>query len=213
MLSQVYTFLKYILPPSGSLFLKFYGLQSYESVVDIGCGKSSVLRAFNNTHKTGIDAFGDYIEISKAQKIHHNYIQGNITEMDMKELLKSYQAVIAFDLIEHLTQNEAIKLIETIENCQNIKFIAIKTPSSYIDQGEYDGNVFQKHYSSINSAFFRSRNYQIHGVDGPKFLYVSGTKMSSKASLFAGILSILLMPIYSFFPDKSLNYLAILRRK
>jgi len=212
MFNKIYYYLSYKFPPSGSIILRFFGLQNYEAVLDIGCGKLSVLRVFDNKYKTGIDAFEDYISISKNLKIHHDYIHENVTELDLEKVLPEYHAVLAFDLIEHLTEEEAVKLIQTLEDCPNIKFIAIKTPSSYVDQDTYDGNMYQKHKSSLSSEFFRKRSYQILGVDGPKFLYLDGTTMRKDTSILRSVLSILLRPIFTFFPDRSLNYMAVLKR-
>ena len=201
-----------LLPYPGTFILKFFGLQRYDSVLDIGCGKNSVLEAFKNKYKVGVDAFEDYISISKEKKTHNEYILGDINSLDLKNLLPKFQAVIIFDLIEHLTQKETENLINTIELFPNIKFIAIKTPSSYIEQGSYDGNDYQIHKSHIPSEYFKNRGYKIFGCDGPKFFYVEGNKMRQSITTFKGLLCLLLRPIYTFLPDQSLNYLAILKR-
>lgn len=212
MLNNIYKKLKELVPPSGSLILKYEGLQNYDSVLDIGCGKTSVLEVFGNKYKVGIDAFEEYISISKSKKTHNSYIQGNINEIDLEKILPDFEAVIIFDLIEHLTVKEAENLINTIESFSNIKFIAIKTPSSYIDQDTYDNNVYQIHKSHIKFEYFKNKGYKIYGCDGPRFLYVEGNKMKDTISVFRGILSFILRPFYTFLPDSSLNYLAILKR-
>lgn len=205
--------LKNLIPPSGSLILKYSGLQNYDSVLDIGCGKSSVLEVFEIQNKVGLDAFEEYTAISKNKKTHHTYIQGNINEVDLNKILPEFKAVILFDLIEHLTKKEAEDLINTIESFSNLKFIAIKTPSSYINQDTYDNNVFQIHKSHIKSEYFRNKGYKIYGCDGPWFLYVGDdNKVKQVPSTLRGIFGFILRPIYTLFPNYSLNYLAILKK-
>ena len=212
MLGQFKYIIRSLIPPSGSILLRMNNLQDYESVLDIGCGKNSVLKKFENNFKLGIDAFEDYIEISKSKKIHHEYILGNINEIDLDDILPNFQAVVIFDLLEHLTESEATKLIENIEKFNNIKFIAIKTPSSYINQDVYDNNIYQIHKSSLPYSYFKNKGYKVYGCDGSKFFYVDGENVIKTQSIFRGILGFLTMPIFLFLPNYSLNYLAILKR-
>jgi cyclopropane fatty-acyl-phospholipid synthase-like methyltransferase len=211
MLKTILNYIKINFPPS-SLILKFYGLQNYNSVLDIASGKHSVLSVFDNKYKVGIEIYEEYINISKKSKIHHEYILGDVTKMNLDEILPKFEAVILFDLVEHLTEKECDDLIKKIESYSNIKFVAVKTPSTYIDQDEYDGNIYQSHKSFINPEFFRRKGYTILGSDGPRFLYLENNRMKEKQSAINSILSLILRPIYTFIPSYSLNYLAILKR-
>ena len=194
--------------PPGFITLYFFGLNKYKSVIDLGCGFESVLKIFKNDFKLGVEIFEEYISKSKKKKIHHEYIMDNILSSRVNSLLKNFEAVICFDVLEHLTQEESLNLINSIEE-NNPKFIAFRTTSEYVQQDEYHDNPYQIHKSYLNSKFFKERGYKVFGVDGPSFLLVKNNRVVTDLPISKIIFSYLLRPIYYFLPDKSLNYIAI----
>lgn len=200
-------FLNNFFPPA-YLTLNFFGLGKYDSVIDLGCGFESILKSFNNKYKLGVDIFEEYLAISKAKNIHHEYLLENVLAERTLKLLKNFEAVICFDVLEHLTSEEAEKLITSIENSEP-KFIAFRTPATFVIQDEYHNNPYQIHKSFINPDYFRKRGYKVYGVDGPSFLLLRDGKVVLDLPFYKTVFSYLLRPIFYFFPEKSLNYLAI----
>lgn len=198
-------------PPS-SLILRYFGLQNYSRVVDLGCGNGSVLRVFNNKYKMGVEAFSEYLESSRSKNIHHEYLLEDINKLNLKKFLKDFDAVIVFDVLEHLTLDQARNLVDAVESSPNIKFAAFRTPSIYLDQDDLDGNDFQRHKSHLPTSYFKERGYKVFGVDGPLFVNVKEKRARGEFSLFLSLLSLILRPFYLFLPDKSMNYLAILKK-
>ncbi|NBO17399.1 MAG: methyltransferase domain-containing protein [Proteobacteria bacterium] len=198
--------------PPASLILKFHGLQNHNKILDIGCGNNSVLKSFKKNYKYGIDAFQEYINQSRDKKIHNDYQLADINKINLSEIIRNFDAVIVFDVLEHLATEQAINLIETLESADNIKFIAFRTPSIYLDQDNYDNNDFQIHKSHIPSDFFSKKGYMVYGVDGPAFLNIEGNLPRREQSFFKSILSLILRPFFLSFPDSSMNYLAIKTR-
>jgi 2-polyprenyl-3-methyl-5-hydroxy-6-metoxy-1,4-benzoquinol methylase len=85
-------------------------LRGCYSILDLGCGKSSVVKFVNATYKVGVDLFKPYIKESRKNKIHHEYVLGDITKLEIKP--KSFDAVIALDVIEHLNKKDGLNLIK-----------------------------------------------------------------------------------------------------
>lgn len=200
------------LVPPASILLKLYGLQNYKSILDLGCGGNSVLRVINGPYKLGVDAFQEYLDMSESKNIHNKYLLADINNLDIAELIKDFEAVIVFDVLEHLTNSQANSLIKTLENNPNLKFISFRTTSRFLKQDDLDENEFQRHKTFIPAIQFVKSGYKVYGVDGPIFLNVTGDSPRGKTNLLKSILSLVLRPIYLFFPDKSMNYLAILKR-
>jgi hypothetical protein len=198
--------------PPASLILKIHGLEKYNNVLDLGCGGNSVLKVFNNRYKYGVDAFDEYIQMSEIKKIHHEYLLTDITKMNLNKILPKFDAVIVFDVLEHLENEKCQELIESLENSPNIKFIAFRTPSLYLEQGDLDNNEFQRHKSFLKADFFKNRGYIVYGVDGPIFLNVLKNRPRQETNLIKSFLSFFLRPIFLFFPEYSMNYLAILKK-
>ena len=161
-------FLNNYFPPA-FLTLHINGLGKYNSVLDLGCGFESVLKNFKNSYKFGVDIFEEYILISKNKNIHHEYLLDSVLSNRTLDLIKNFEAVICFDVLEHLSNEESDKLINAIEN-SSPKFIAFRTPATFVIQDEYHNNPYQIHKSFIKPEYFRNKGYKVYGVDGPNFL-------------------------------------------
>ena len=154
-----------------------------------------------------MDIFEEYITLSKNKNIHHDYLIDTVLSCKTLDLIKNFEAVICFDVLEHLSIEEAEKLINDVEN-SSPKFIAFRTPSTFVHQDEYHNNPYQIHKSFIKPEFFKIRGYKVFGVDGPNFLLLKNGKVV-ELPLYKLMFSYLLRPVFYFLPDKSLNYIAI----
>lgn len=107
--------------------------------------------------------------LSKSKNIHHEYLLDSVLSNRTLDLIKNFEAVICFDVLEHLSNEESEKLINAIEN-SSPKFIAFRTPATFVIQDEYHNNPYQIHKSFIKPEYFRNKGYKVYGVDGPNFL-------------------------------------------
>lgn len=146
-------------------------LKGMNSVLDLGCGTNSPVRIINDrkVYKVGVDIFEDCIKISKKNKIHDKYILGSILDVKQKIKNQKFDAVIAIDVIEHLTRKQGYELIKIMKSISNKKVI-ILTPNVFYIQGEYEGNPYQKHKSGWEYKDFSSRGFDVYGLRGLKYL-------------------------------------------
>jgi hypothetical protein len=193
--------------PSCYLILKFNGIENYDRVIDLGCGKDSIVKLFNNKYKLGVDIFDDYLNYCKKREYHSEYLKLDLLDPKIQNVLDSFDAAICFDVIEHFEKKDAEKFIELIENSP-VKFIAFRTTSEFVNQEGYDSNSYQIHKSFTPVNYFKSKGYRIYGEGGPLFLTVKNGNIVNN-SVLSGTISYLLRPIFFFFPEKSLNYVAI----
>ncbi len=141
-----------------------------KSLLDVGCGNNSPIKHFSNKlYTVGVDAYIPSIEKSKNQGIHNDYL--NIDVMDIREKInsKSFDCVLASDLIEHLTKENGLKLIKMMEEIATKKVI-IFTPNGFLPQGEYDNNPWQIHHSGWDVEEMQDLGYKIIGINGWKSL-------------------------------------------
>ena len=122
-------------------------LQDCQTVLDLGCGKNSLIRLCAVPYSIGIELFKPYLEESKGKGIHSEYILANVRDIEFKE--KSFDAVLAIDLIEHLTKEDGLRLIEKMGRWARKKVI-ITTPNGFLWQDGYDNNLLQVHRSGWN---------------------------------------------------------------
>lgn len=146
-------------------------LKNCESLLDVGCGSNSPVQHFSKNLKrsVGVDTFQPSIDQSKMKDIHNEYYMMNVLEMDKFFPEKSFDCVIATDLIEHLEKQDGFKLIEIMEKLAKKKVI-IFTPNGFLEQKEYDGNKYQVHLSGWDSGEMKKLGYRVIGINGWKFL-------------------------------------------
>jgi SAM-dependent methyltransferase len=143
-------------------------LEGCKSFLDIGCGKSSIVRYFSKDFKSaGVDLFEPYIEESRKKGIHDEYFKMDVRKLKFKP--KSFDAVIALELIEHLRKKEGEKLLDDMERIAR-KRVIVFTPNGFLEQKGYDGNEYQEHKSGWTVSEMRRRGYRVIGVNGIKFL-------------------------------------------
>ena len=111
-------------------------LKDCESVLDLGCGPSSPVQYCENIkYSVGVEAFQPYLEESKRKKIHTEYIERKIEEVDFPE--NSFDAVILIEVLEHLPEAMGFAAIEKSKKWARKKVI-VSTPNGYLFQRELD---------------------------------------------------------------------------
>jgi 2-polyprenyl-3-methyl-5-hydroxy-6-metoxy-1,4-benzoquinol methylase len=119
-------------------------LEDCESILDLGCGRTSPLNFCNPKFSVGVDIFKPYIAESQKRKIHTTYLLSDITSVEFKA--KSFDAVICTEVLEHLPKIEGYRLIERMKIWAKKKVI-VSTPNGYCRQGAIDHNEKQIHRS------------------------------------------------------------------
>jgi SAM-dependent methyltransferase len=141
---------------------------SSKTVLDVGCGYPSPIRGFSKKfHSVGVDVYEPSIEQSRAEGIHNEYLQADVLEIGSKLGEKSFDCVLASDLIEHLAKEDGLKLLEMLEKIARERVIVF-TPNGFLPQGEFRGNPWQAHKSGWTPEEMRKRGYKIIGINGYK---------------------------------------------
>lgn len=194
-----------------TVFYKMLSLNLLDckSVLDVGCGDNSPLRRVKKTfYSEGIDIYLPSIIKSKKNKIHDKYIVGSIENLDKYYKEKSFDAVIAMDVIEHFEKNDALKLLKKMEKVARKKVI-ILTPNGFLDQGHYGDNSHQDHKSGWLVKDLRYLGYKVYGLRSFKFLRGAFASIRFKPWLFWGFLAFITEPILYYFPKFSFHIFAI----
>lgn len=142
-----------------------------DSLLDVGCGSDSPIRRFSKKipRCVGIDGFLPSIEKASDQKIHHEYLHGDLLKSLAELPSKSFDIAIAIDVIEHFDKKDGWTLWAEMERLAR-KRVVIFTPNGFLPQGEYDTNPHQLHRSGWVTSEFADRGYQVCGINGLKFL-------------------------------------------
>lgn len=145
-------------------------LSGSDTVLDLGCGPSSLLQYIEGPTKTvGVEYWKPSIEESKKQKIHTEYINSDIMTVEFPDA--SFDSVILIDVLEHFTKEDGITLLNTIQRWAK-KNVIIVVPNGFIPQekDEEDGNKKQEHLSGWSVRDLEDRGFRIKGFGGARNL-------------------------------------------
>ena len=191
------------------LFSTFYlkrELSNCYSVLDLGCGSNSSIQYCNIPFSVGVEIFEPYLEESRKKKIHNKYIKEDIRKIDFEP--KSFDAVVALDVIEHLTKEEGYRLIKNMERWARKKIIVF-VPNGYVKQSEYEGNQFQQHKCGWVVKELEDLGFKTYGINGLKKLRDSEGSIRYRPKLLWCRISDLTQKIAYYYPKIAFQILAV----
>ncbi len=144
-------------------------LSGLNSVLDLGCGKHSMVPVIPTwIYTVGVEIFEPYYKAAVESKRHTLYINHDILTVNFPE--KSFDAVVLLDVLEHLPKEKGEALLEKIEKIARHK-VVIFTPNGFLPQDDFDENPYMDHCSGWTAAEFKTRGYHVFGVRGFKSMY------------------------------------------
>ena len=140
-----------------------------DSVLDVGCGSNSPVARVRPKPKNlvGLDGFLPSIEKSRSKSLHDDYKQVEFSRLGQEVPDKSYDAVVALDVIEHFEKPQGLEFLSQLERMAK-KRVILFTPNGFLPQQAYDGNEFQVHRSGWSVSEMRARGYRVVGINGLK---------------------------------------------
>lgn len=202
--TRIMSFLQKVLPTRAHYLRK--ELSSCRTVLDLGCGSSSPLQYCNVRYSLGVDTHIPYLVASKQRAIHSEYVAGDITKIEFTP--KSFDAVIAFAVLEHLSKKDGWSLLRKAERWARIKVI-VDTPNGYLEQTAYNNNPLQEHRSGWTPSELRQRGFDVYGCQGLKVLRGMGGIPKLKPRLLWEAILYLTQPIIYHFPNLAFGIFAV----
>lgn len=186
-----------------------YHLRNMRSVLDVGCGSNSPLaKVRKSIYSVGIDAYAPAIRESQKYNIHTAYKRGNVIALDRYFPKKSFDAVIALDLIEHLEKKDGKVLIEKMTRLAR-KIVIIMTPQGFVPQKATQGNEFQIHKSGWSIADFTGQGFTVYGIRGPRWIRGEYATIKYRPWIIWGLISTIAEPFLYFFPRFAYQLFAV----
>ena len=199
--------------PKNIYFFYFRRLESHlknmDSVLDLACGKNSPLfYCHKSFFSVGADIFEPYLIQSKEKGIHDDYIVSDVMKISDKVAPKSFDCVVALDLIEHLDKPDGFKLIKIMESIARKKVI-IFTPNGFLRQEPYDDNLWQEHKSGWEVDEMKDLGFQVYGQGGLKYLRGERARIKYRPEFFWSRLSYISQKIVEKNPKYSFQLLCV----
>lgn len=115
-------------------------LPKKDRMLDIGAGCGTYAKMFPAKHWTGVEVWEPYVEKYGLKNLYNDLIVKDATELEFNE---HYDVAFAGDVLEHMSSEEAIKLIKKLKACADTVIISI--PIGHYPQGPYEDNPYEIH--------------------------------------------------------------------
>lgn len=137
------------------------------TLLDVGCGAESPVRFFSGglARSVGVDLHEPSLEASRRAGIHQETVRAPVLEIASRFPAKSFDAVVALDVIEHLERPEGLELLARMESLA-VRRVVVFTPNGFLPQGAVGGNELQRHLSGWDAAEMRRLGYEVEGMTG-----------------------------------------------
>lgn len=145
-----------------------------KSILDIGPGQGTyhmiMSQLVPRAKWTGIEIFEPYIDYFKLRKRYQKIITGDIRTFNP---IESYDIVFAGDVLEHMTKEEAVSVVDKFTPM--CSYFIISIPIVKWVQGPFDGNPWEEHvkddwsHDEVMSTF---PNIEAHFVGQKVGVYV-----------------------------------------
>lgn len=165
-------------------------LAGCESVLDIGCGVSRLIRQVGLKRSLGIEGHFPTIEAAKKLNTHDLLVLGDIRRLNHFLKPRRFDACMAIDVIEHLSKDDGFNLLYAMENLARKKVIVF-TPCGFLSQGHLVNEDLQNHLSGWEPGEMRSLGYRVVGLLGPKCLRGEYHNLKYRPKWLWGIIAIL----------------------
>lgn len=183
---------------------------SCKTLLDLGCGASSPIQEFAAAlqYTVGVDYFKSSINKSEDKQIHDEYRLMNVLNIDTEFEENSFDGVLAYDLIEHLSKEDGLKLISMMEKIARKKVI-VYTPNGFLPQRAYDGNQYQIHLSGWRIEEMKAMGFRVIGINGWKILRGERAQIRWRPTFFWRRISFLTQIITTKYPQYAFQILCI----
>jgi SAM-dependent methyltransferase len=174
-----------------------------KTVLDVGCGQG-VHRLYRDYDTTGIDIYADDLLRARELGNYKHLISGDIRALNFPE--RSFDAVTAIEIIEHLKKDEGLELLDRIEKIAR-KTVVITTPWGDDLLPKNKWNPFLDHQSGWLPKEFEARGYVTYPFLGIRWRFRNNIVITS----IIYVLSIFARPILKAYPDKLCNGFAAVK--
>lgn len=143
---------------------EFIKLYSAESVFEVGCGRGGIIAQFHVPTRIGVDSNKEFIASARSKYPGIIFLEQLISALPLIWYPRAFDAVIGFDVLEHLPESE---MHEAIQNCEDmarklvIFFSPLDEAGLAMQPQDADKIPGMKHITIIREDLFLVRGYTI----------------------------------------------------
>ncbi|RKZ45647.1 MAG: SAM-dependent methyltransferase [Candidatus Parabeggiatoa sp. nov. 3] len=136
----------------------------------------------------GIEKYKPDLESAKQSQTHDEFYE--LDALSCQEYFgeNQFDVCVAFDVIEHLTKEDGLKLLADMEKMAS-KRVIIFTPNGFLPNQSVEKGDFQEHLSGWDVDEMRKLGYNVIGLNGLKHLRTEVYRLKYKPQAFWAIVS------------------------
>lgn len=109
-------------------------------------------------HIVGLEIFSPYIERQSKLGLYDNIVEANVLDIPFDN--GYFDVVLACEIIEHLEQEDGLKMINEVERVSK-NLVIVTAPFGFRKQDAVDGNEYQIHRSRWYHSDFIKMGYEV----------------------------------------------------
>jgi SAM-dependent methyltransferase len=165
-------------------------LMGCESVLDIGCGATPTMRQLGISRIAGLEGYRPSFEEARRRNTHDELVFGDVRDLSKHFRSGQFDGCVALDLIEHLSKQDGLKLIQEMEKVAR-KRIVLFTPSGFLPQKQAANDDLEEHLSGWETHEMRRLGFDVIGLLGPKRLRGEYHVIKGRPRIFWSVVSLL----------------------
>lgn len=108
--------------------------------LDLGCGSGTYARLFPELDWTGIEIWQPYVDKFSLDRLYERFVLADVREWVPDD---RYDIAVAGDVLEHMKEEEAIKVFSNLISCANVVIVSL--PVVHYPQEIIGGNPYEAH--------------------------------------------------------------------
>ena len=154
-----------------------------ESLLDVGCGTSTLARQIGIKYTVGIEGHRPTFEKAVQLKTHDKLVLGDVRNLLDYFRPGEFDACMALDVIEHLSKPDGIQLLEAMDQIAR-RTVIVFTPNGFLPQTHFAPDDLEEHLSGWEVWEMRHQGYKVIGMLGPKGLRTERHRLKYKPRFF-----------------------------
>jgi hypothetical protein len=189
-------------------YLRRWILADCRSVLDVGCGDEGGLIRFvpGVPYSVGIDK--RIPEPASQTPLHTEYLELDIRLLAEHFEPRSFDCVVALDVVEHLSREDGFRLLDSMETIAS-KRVIVFTPNGFLPQPPAANNPYQQHLSGWTTNDLERLGYRVVGINGWKPLRGPYASIRWRPTGFWRRVSLMTQPLVASRPRSAFQLLCV----
>lgn len=133
------------------------------SVLDVGCGLAFKSKYISAQIRVGVDIYEEYFKHIESE-VPYVVVKYDVRKLKDIFIPKSFDLVIALDVVEHVEKEEAVELLKQCESIAR-KAVIIETPKGFSPQNldilGHGGHTWQTHRCGFEKEELEQMGYTV----------------------------------------------------